>query len=350
MNLQAQIQASREQFHLDVCIEAESSEVVAVVGPNGSGKSTLLRVLAGLTPLRGGRVTLGGVVLDDPARRIHVPTEHRPVGVVFQDLLLFPNMTALDNVAFGLRCRGLSRSEARRQGLEWLHRVGLRGHEHRRPSQLSGGQAQRVALSRALAIRPQLLLLDEPLSALDMATRAEVRRDIKNGLTGFGGVQFIVTHDPAEAMMLADRLVVLEQGRVVQIGSREEVTLRPRSPYVATFIGVNLFRGTAHGDKIMLDDGRWLFAPNAGRGEVFAAVHPRSISLHRLSPDGSARNVWHGRIAHLDDEGDVVRVLVNSTSPVVAEVTRPTVAKLDLVAGAEVWASAKATDLQIYPA
>lgn len=350
MSLDARLRSRRGTFTLDVELAAETSEVLAVVGPNGAGKTTLLRSLAGLTRIEGGRVVLGGTVLDDADARVHVPAEHRPVGVVFQDLLLFPNMTALENVAFGLRCRGVRRVEARRQAADWLDRVGLAAYARALPSQLSGGQAQRVALCRALATRPQLLLLDEPLSALDTGTRAEVRRNLKNGLADFGGVQLIVTHDPDEAMALADKLVVLEEGRVVQVGTREEITIRPRSRYVATFVGINLFRGVSDGAEIRLPGGCRLYSPDCPLGDVFAAVHPRAVSLHRLQPDGSSSNVWRGAVSGMDDEGSVVRVLVDSSPQIVAEVTRPAIAKLGISVGVDVWASAKATEIRTYPA
>jgi molybdate transport system ATP-binding protein len=256
----------------------------------------------------------------------------------------------VDNVAFGLRCKQVKRAHARKQAEEWLGRVGLDGLENRRPAQLSGGQAQRVALARALATHPQMLLLDEPLSALDTGTRAEVRRDLKNGLAAFDGVQVIVTHDPAEAMALADHLVVLEDGRVVQAGTSKEVAARPRSSYVATFVGVNLFSGRADAGRIVLDDGGVLYAAGATDGRVFAKVHPRHITVHRLSPDGSARNVWRGTVRGLDDEGEVVRVVIAGEQSVVAELTWPAVAELGLAPGVEVWASAKATEVEYYPA
>ncbi len=350
MTLQADVQAVQGGFRLNAELWVGSGEVVAVVGPNGAGKSTLLRTLAGLHALSDGSISIDGVVVDCPRSRVYLPPERRPIGVVFQRLLLFPHLSALENVAFGLRCGRMRRAEARRQAGEWLDRVGLCGLEHRRPDQLSGGQAQRVALARALAIAPRLLLLDEPLSALDTGTRAAVRRDLKNGLAGFGGAKVVVTHDPAEAMMLADRLVVLERGRVVQVGTCQEVTARPRSEYVGTFVGVNLFCGLARRDSVLLDQGGVLHAVGAGEGRVFVKVHPRSVTVHRLSPDGSARNVWRGRVLGIDDEGEVVRVTITGQPQIVAELTWPAVAEMGLVPGLEVWASAKASEVETYPA
>ncbi|MBC6445943.1 ABC transporter ATP-binding protein [Actinokineospora xionganensis] len=350
MTLRADVKITNGTFDLDAHLEIEPGKVVAIVGPNGAGKSTMLSALAGLKRLRDGRISIDDLVLDCPSERVFLPPERRPIGVVFQSLLLFPHLSAVDNVAFGLRCNHVKRLPAREQAAEWLGRVGLSGLEDRKPSQLSGGQAQRVALARALATHPKMLLLDEPLSALDASTRSEVRRDLKNGLASFDGVQVIVTHDPAEAMALADHLVVMEDGRVVQTGTSKEVAARPRSSYVATFVGVNLFAGHARGGRVMLDDGGVLFAAAAADGRVFAKVHPRHVTVHRLSPDGSARNSWRGTVRGMDDEGEVVRVVIDGEQSIVAELTWSAVAELGLATGVEVWASAKATEVECYPA
>ena len=327
-------------------------EVAAVLGPNGAGKTTVLRALAGLLRLASGRVMLDGRVLEDPARRIRVPVERRPVGMVFQDYLLFPHMSAVENVAFGLRARGVRRSAARRTAHAWLERLGLPDAADASPRTLSGGQQQRVALARALATDPRLLLLDEPLAALDISIRAEVRRDLRRHLREFAGVNLLVTHDPLEAIALADRLSVIERGRIVQAGPPAEVTERPRTPYVADLVGVNLLRGQAAGDGIELGGGGRLEVVGARAGEVFAVIPPRSISLWRSRPDGSPRNVWRGRAAGLDLLGDRVRVRVDAAPQpsLVAEVTPAAVTELELAEGSEVWVSVKATEVNVYPA
>jgi molybdate transport system ATP-binding protein len=278
-----------------------------------------------------------------------VLAEQRPVGVVFQDYLLFPHLSALENVAFGLRSRGLARAEARRRAAGWLERVGLAGHAAARPSALSGGQAQRVALARALATEPRLLLLDEPLAALDASTRLETRRELRRHLAGYEGVRVVVTHDPLEAMALAERLVVMEDGHLVQAGSPEEISRRPRSRYVADLVGVNLLRGRAEGDRVVIGPGATLAVPGAGRGEVFAVVHPRAVALHRRPPEGTPRNVWAGTAEDLDLEGERVRVRVGGPLPIVAEVTPAAVADLALADGGPVWVSVKATEIRVYP-
>ena len=337
-------------FELDVDLKVEPGEVVAVLGPNGAGKTSLLRGLAGLLPLDAGRVALDGVVLEEPAAGVLVPSERRPLAMVFQDYLLFPHLTVLENVAFGLRSRGTSRPEATSTANRWLERVGLAAEAQRKPASLSGGQAQRVALARALATNPALLLLDEPMAALDASTRVELRRDLRRHLESFGGVRLLVTHDPLEAMAMADRLVILEQGRVLQSGSPADVTQRPRSRYVADLVGVNLFRGHASQNIITIAGGGSLMAAGAADGEVFAVVHPRTVALYRTRPDGTPRNVWEGRAVDLDFEGDRVRVRLEGAPPIVAEVTPAAVRELGLDRGDQVWVVVKATEISVYPA
>jgi molybdate transport system ATP-binding protein len=327
-----------------------AGELVAVLGPNGAGKTSLLRALAGLLPLNAGRVTLDGVVLEDPAEGIRVPSERRPIGLVFQDYLLFPHLSVLENVAFGLRARGMAHVGAIAEAGRWLGRVGLPAEGDRRPASLSGGQAQRVALARVLATNPALLLLDEPMAALDASTRVDFRRELRRHLESFRGVRLMVTHDPLEAMAMADRLLILEKGRVLQSGTPSEVTQRPRSRYVADLVGVNLFRGRASQDVITLADGGSLTAAGAADGEVFAVVHPRTVALYRTRPDGTPRNVWEGRAVDLDLEGDRVRVHLAGSPSIVAEVTPAAVRDLGLDRGDRVWIGVKATEINVYPA
>ena len=347
--LSANVSVRLGVLDLDVSLEASAAEVVAVLGPNGAGKTTLLRAIAGLIPIDAGRIELDGAVLDDVARGVHVPAELRPIGVVFQDYLLFPHLTAVENVAFGLRAHGVKSGEARARAMEWLERLGIAAHAGSRPQALSGGQAQRVALARALATNPRLLLLDEPLAALDASARGEVRRELKRHLASFSGVRVLITHDPLEALALADRLVIVEAGRVVQRGSAAEVTARPRSRYVADLVGVNLLRGTAHAGEIALHAGATLRPAEPVDGEVFAVIHPRAVALHRAHPEGSPRNVWRGRAATVDLQGDRVRVRVEGDIAIVAEVTPAAVSELALAEGGEVWASVKATEIAVYP-
>ncbi|MFZ9629726.1 MAG: ABC transporter ATP-binding protein [Ilumatobacteraceae bacterium] len=362
--LSATIVVRRGAFELDVSLEVAPGEVLAVLGPNGSGKSTLLRALAGLQPLDAGRVAVGGRVLDDVAAAQFVAPEQRHVAVVFQDHLLFRHLSVLENVAFGLRARGVDREDARRRAPEWLERVGLADRANDRTQRLSGGQQQRIALARALVTEPMLLLLDEPLSALDVGTRRETRRELREHLTGYaarGGVTVLVTHDPVDAYALADRVAVLDTGRVAQVGTIADVTARPRSAYVAELVGTNLFRGSSDGTTVTLPGGLRVAAVEATAGDVFALVRPQAVTLSLNEAVGvSARNRWPGEISDITRLGERARVTVALDTPVapadvttptlVAEVTTSALAALDARVGGRVIATVKATEVEVYPA
>jgi molybdate transport system ATP-binding protein len=352
VSLAASVKLRKGTLSLDVDLAVETSGVVVLLGPNAAGKTTLLRALAGLVPLERGRVVLDDVVLEDTAAGVRVPTEQRPIGVVFQDYLLFPHMTVLENVAFGLRSRHTPRAEARTRAAELLERVGLTDLAAARPRTLSGGQAQRVALARALATDPRLLLLDEPLSAMDAGARAELRRGLSRHLASFPGTCLVITHDPIEAMTLGDKLVVLEAGRVVQAGPPEELSSHPRSRYVADLLGLNLYRGRIDQNAVLLSGGRRLVAadPLPPGGEVFAVIPPRAVALHRAMPDGSPRNVWQGEVQDLDVVGNHVRAHVTGELPIIAEVTPGAVASLRLDGGGPVFVAVKAMEIEVYEA
>ncbi|GAA1015200.1 ABC transporter ATP-binding protein [Acrocarpospora pleiomorpha] len=343
MSLTARLRLTRPAFRLDLDLEVAPGEVVALLGPNGAGKTTALRLLAGLTRLAEGHITLDGLPLHDQA------TEKRPIGMVFQDYLLFPHLSALDNVAFGLRCHGTGKADSRRQAAEWLARVGLTDHAGARPRQLSGGQSQRVALARALAIRPRLLLLDEPLAALDAHTRLEIRSQLRRHLADFDGATVLVTHDPLDAMVLADRLIVIEKGSVVQSGSPTEVARRPRTDYVARLVGLNLYRGIAANRQIKVDDVLFTVTESL-EGPAFLAFAPSAVALYRTRPDGSPRNLWQARIDGVERHGDNVRIHLDGPILAAADITPAAVAELDLTPGQNVWASVKATETHVYPA
>ena len=348
--LRASIEVALGELRLGIDLAVDDGEVVALLGPNGAGKTTVLRVVAGLRAVDEGRIELDGTVLDDPSSDTFVPTWNRPIGMVFQDYLLFPRLSALDNVAFGLRCRGATRAAARAEAFRWLERFGLGDHAAARPRTLSGGQAQRVALARTLATDPRLLLLDEPLAALDASTRLRVRTELRRHLATFGGARLLVTHDPVDALVLADRLVVLEDGHVTQSGPPAVVAARPGSRYVAQLIGVNLLHGSATGDRtIRLDTGAELTVADPLPGpDVAVALRPQAIALHRHPPEGSPRNTWAARVDDLEADGDRVRVALGGPVPATAEITPAAVAELDLTAGTPVWATVKAVDLTAY--
>jgi molybdate transport system ATP-binding protein len=350
MTLEAHIVRTLGSLRLDLDLETKGGETVAILGPNGSGKSTLFRCLAGLLPIDEGCIELDGQVLDDATTGAFVTPEERPVAVMFQDYLLFPNMSALENVAFGLRSRRVAKGEARAQAAAWLTRVGLADHAHLRPRALSGGQAQRVALARALATEPRLLLLDEPLAALDAGTRADVRRDLRQHLATFDGVRLLVTHDPVDAYTLAERVVILEAGRIVQAGTLADVTAQPRSRYIANLVGVNLFAGTGRDGTIVTSTGGRIVPADPVEGPVFAVVQPHAVALYNLAPAGSPRNVWSATVTDIDRQADRVRVRLDGDVPLVAEITPAALDDLVLRPGDRVWASVKATEIDTYPA
>ena len=366
----------RGAFRLDLRLHVAPGETVALLGPNGAGKTTALRALAGLETIADGHIILNGRVLDRPAARRAgaesarwVPPEDRGIGVVFQDYLLFPHLNAMDNIAFGPRRRGLNRAEARAIAADWLDRVGLGDFGKRRPRQLSGGQAQRVALARALATEPALLLLDEPLAALDARTRLDTRAELHRHLAGHEGAAVLVTHDPVDALMLADRLVVIEDGKAVQEGDAESVTARPRTDYIARLVGLNLYRGKASGHTVRLESGAVLTtaeplemavaggvasraaAPSGPtEADAFAAFAPGAVALYRQQPDGSPRNTWQATIAGVHRHGDSVRVQLDGPLRAAADVTPAAAAQLGLEPGQAIWAAVKATEITAYPA
>ena len=351
--LRAELGVRRDMFVLEVALEVQPGEVVALLGPNGAGKSTALRALAGLLPLTSGRIELDGRLLAEAATGVHRAPHERGIGVVFQDHLLFPHLSLLDNVAFGPTARGVPKPTARATATSWLERVGLAELAASRPRTVSGGQAQRVALARALATEPGLLLLDEPLAALDARTRLLVRSELRRHLAEFGGATVVVTHDPVDAAVLADRLVVVEAGRVVQAGTPAEVATRPRTDYVARLVGLNLVAGEAAGHLVRLSGGGAVHVAAEQSGPVHAAFRPAAVSLFTARPEGSPRNVWPGTVVGLEPHGDGVRVQVGGVPDertlILAEVTAAAVAELDLRPGATVWATVKASDVAVYP-
>jgi molybdate transport system ATP-binding protein len=350
MSLDAHLVVERTGFRLDLELTAEPGEVVALLGPNGAGKTTALRALAGLIPIDGGHVILDGRRLDDPATNASTPPEHRRIGVVFQDYLLFPHLSAVENVAFGMRCRHVPRRAARERAHAWLDRVGLSEHARKRPRQLSGGQAQRVALARALATEPRLLLLDEPLAALDARTRLDTRAQLRGHLHAHPGATVLVTHDPLDAMMLADRLVIVEDGAVVQTGDAATITTRPRTDYVARLVGLNLYRGRSDATVVRLPGDFTLTTATAQDGEVFVAFPPAAVALFAERPDGSPRNTWPAVVETVSRHGDNLRIELRGPITVAADVTPGAAVQLELAPGREVWAALKATEATSYPA
>jgi molybdate transport system ATP-binding protein len=348
VTLHARVRTQLGSLHLDCDLSVESNVTVAVLGPNGAGKTTLLRIVAGLTPLDEGRVEVDATVFEDTATHTWLTPEARRVGFVFQDHGLFPHLSVLDNVAFGLRARGVDRKTAEARANEWLERVDLSRYAASRPTALSGGQSQRAALARVLVTNPQALLLDEPLAAVDASGRLELRRALRQHLSTFTGVRLIVTHDPLEAASIAERVVVLEDGRVTQEGSFREVSSRPRSTWIAQMAGLNLLRGSVSTGTMLLEEGTSLTVATNVQGPALATIQPRAVALYRKAPEGSPRNVLRCRVAGVDPEGDRWRIRLEGALPLIAEVTPAAAADLRLAEGGEVFAVVKATEIDVY--
>jgi molybdate transport system ATP-binding protein len=349
--LAVEAEVRRGGFTLAVSLAAAPGQVLGLLGPNGAGKSTLLSAVAGLTPVSAGRITLAGQVMDDADAGTFVEASGRPVGFVFQNYRLFPHLTVAENVAFSPRVRGLGRRAAREAASHWLDRLRIADLADRKPAQLSGGQAQRVALARALAGQPELLLLDEPLSALDAGTRLDVQAELKLHLADFTGPCLLVTHDPIEALVLADQLIVLEGGRIVQDGTPAQIARRPATDYVAKLVGLNLYPGRADGSQVRLTGGGSFIIPDHGQhGDVLVAVRPSAILVSTESPQhSSARNTWPAKITGLTLLADRVRLDLDGQPPALVDVTPAAVAELSLDPGTRVWLTVKATDLEAYP-
>ncbi len=334
----------RGDFMLHAELEVSPGHIVAVLGPNAAGKSTLLHAVAGLVGLTSGSIRLGDRILDDPAGDILVPPHDRPVTVVFQEYRLFPHLSVRDNVAFAPRANGLSKSAADRVAARILGEFELSELADRRPATLSGGQAQRVALARAAAAEPAVVLLDEPLSSLDLPARVTLRDRMSRDLRRLPGATLLVTHDPLDALVLADHLVVLEDGIIVQEGSPRQVLARPRTEYVAGLTGVNLFRGVVQESDVVLANGHRLAgcgdsAPTSSNSSaVLVAVPPNALKLEAhpaggRGAAGGAPSDWQGTVTDLHQLSDRILVVVDSDPPVRAEFPTLTFADLALRPG-----------------
>ncbi|MEP6476358.1 MAG: ABC transporter ATP-binding protein [Actinomycetota bacterium] len=354
MSLEVDVRVAAGAFTVDATFEAGAG-TVALLGPNGAGKSTVVGAIAGLRAPERGRIALDGRVLEDVAGAVHVPPQDRRIGVVFQDRLLFPHLSALDNVAFPLRAAGASRPDARERAGRQLARTAPGVRPDAGPADLSGGEQQRVALARALVTEPRLLLLDEPLAALDVAARTAVRRILREVVAAFEGPCVLVTHDPVDALTLAARVVVVEDGHVTQSGTPDELRRAPRSSYAAALVGTNLFRGPVEPlepgvGRLRAADGEVLVpwtGPSAD--DVAALLDPVDVALHLLPPEGSPRNVIEGRVTEIVIEGTRSRVRVDGRPSLVAEITPGSVQRLGLHEGDRVWASFKTVEVRVEP-
>jgi len=343
------IAATMTDRDVDVSLEVAAGEVVAILGPNGAGKSTVLAAIAGVVRPDAGRAILGDAVLFDVAGGTWQPAYARGTALLAQDPLLFPHLDVVDNVAFGPRSAGRTRAQSRATAMTWLAEVDAAGLAGRKPSELSGGQAQRIAVARALAADPRLLLLDEPMAALDITVVPAMRQVLKRVLVGRSAI--IVTHDVLDALLLADRVVVMERGRIVEEGPTKEVLERPRSTFGAGIAGLNLMRGQAVGGAVRTVSGSSVSGlsdePLPDGTDAVAVFHPSAVGVYVEPPAGSPRNVFASTISELEPRGAQVRVRTGELS---ADVTLPVVAELDLAPGKPVFFVVKASEVTIYPA
>lgn len=344
-------------FQVEVSLTAEPGSTFVLVGESGAGKTTILNVLAGLVQPDRGRIRLEDLDLFHSERGIAMPANERPIGYVFQDYVLFPHLSVFENVAFGLRAQGRGESQVRRETRGILEQLGIDDLAARKPRELSGGQRQRTALARSLVLKPRLLLLDEPLSAINLQTRREVRTELRRILANLPCVTLFVTHSPFEAMVFGNQVGVVDHGKLIQVGDRDELLRRPRSRYVAEIMGVNLFKG-----RVSSRDATGLAEVQTPNGvvhtlsevlsdEIFITVDPREITLHPLPPSGTAQNVFNGPILEMVPEppqGERVRIVLGTQPPLVAEITAHSVHTLGLREGLSVFASFKATAAKCY--
>ena len=355
--LNAEFSKQMDTFRVEVSLKVDAGHTFVLVGESGAGKTTILNILSGLLHPDHGRIQLEDEVLFDGNQDLRLPASKRSVGYVFQDYVLFPHLSVFENVAFGLRAQGITPGDVRRETNAILQLLGIEDLAPRKTARLSGGQQQRVALARALILKPRLLLLDEPLSAIDLQTRRQVRSELRRVLQNLPCITLFVTHNPFEAMVFGAQVGVVDHGKLVQVGDRDELLRRPRSRYVAELMGVNLFQG-----KVIRRDATGLAEVQTKNGVVhtisedvsddtFIAVDPREITLHTIPPVGTAQNVFSGRILELVPEpplGERVRVVLETHPLLVAEITAHSVQSLGLREAMNVYASFKATSAKCY--
>jgi molybdate transport system ATP-binding protein len=356
------VRAVLAERDVDLEFTVAPGEVLAVLGPNGAGKSTAMHVISGLVRPDRGLVRLGDRVLTDTDADVFVPTYDRRVGLLLQDPLLFPHLSAAANVAFAPRSRRRGRTAAKQIAERWLTEVDAAQFAERRPRQLSGGQAQRVAIARALAGEPDVLLLDEPMAGLDVAAAASIRALLRRVLASDGRAAMLVTHDVLDVLTLADRVMVIEAGRIAEIGGVAEVLSAPRSSFGARIAGVNLVRGTLDAAGVLHTVGGadWHGTPAGGSAaattgqQAVAVFAPAAVAVFREKPQGSPRNVVEVTIAELDSRGAAIRLRAggqpDGAPGLAADITPDAAADLRVVAGMRLWFAVKAQEVAIHPA
>jgi molybdate transport system ATP-binding protein len=352
-SLHAEIAVRRGAFRMDLALAVEPGEIVVLVGPSGSGKSTAVSVIAGLLPLDRGRIRFGEEIWCDSETKTHWAPHRRRVGFMHQDFALFPHLDVRSNVMYGPRARGANRAGAASQADAWLERLGLSAFAIRAPSALSGGQRQRVALARALASGARVLLLDEPFGSLDVETRATIRAELHTFLSRFRLPTLFVTHDASDALVLADRIAVLEDGALTQVGSREDLLSRPASRFIAELLGLNYMRAELLAGEGLREaraaDLIFHVLTEGPAGTVSLSFPPSAVTLSSERPQGSAQNTFPGRVREAVPLADRIRIVLDCGVIVAADVVREAAHALDAVPGRSLWASVKATAIQVYP-
>ncbi len=352
--LSVQVKKRLREFPLEIAFEVKPAETLVIIGPSGCGKTTTLNIIAGLVEPDEGRVRLGEQLLCDTASRASLPTEKRHVGYVFQDFALFPHMTVYENVAYGLRSRKRSKAEIPSKVNEALILLGIGHLRDRRPGNLSGGERQRVALARAIACDAEILLLDEPLGSLDAQTRNHVRGELRRMLQVVGRIAIMVTHDYVDALTFGDQICVLDRGRVLQTGARNQLLHHPKSQFVANLTGVNFFEGMIKESgpeltEIWIGDSCLHAACDEKEaGPTMVAFFPSDVTISKQPPASSARNVFQSQIKEIIHMGDKVRISLNGSMPMCAEITAEALEQLGAVEGDTVYASLKATAVKTY--
>ena len=333
-------------------LDVSPGSVIALIGASGAGKTTVLRSIAGLARPQRGRIACNGETWFDAEQHVWVAPQQRDCAFVFAEYVLFEHMSVIENIAFGLRALGETSKTARKKALDALDLIGAPELEARRATTLSSGEAQRVAIARALVLEPRVLLLDEPLAAIDVERRPPIREMLQQRVEQTGISCVLVTHEPVEAMLFSDTLIVMEAGTIVQRGSPAELRERPRTSYVAAFAGVNLYRGVAHplpnGVSEVDVVGSALIVVGELSGPVALVIDPDAVVLSRTRPESSARNALLGNVASIVPDGAAVRVSVASSPPIVARVTKQSADELGIAPGVSVCATFKASEIRVH--
>jgi molybdate transport system ATP-binding protein len=337
--LNARVVLQHGDLSLDVEIVVERGETVAIMGPNGAGKTTFLYALLGWLPLQSGWVLLDNEIFEAPGQDHVTPTQDRKLGMVFQDGLLFPHLNVAENISFG--------AGRNADNHDLIERLDVLPLSDKYPSELSAGQTQRVALARTLAARPKMVLLDEPLASLDLTARIGARNSIRSALEQSLAGALLVTHDPTDAFALAQKVLILEDGKVTQFGTPDQIRSQPKSRWVADLMGWNVFHGVGHGSSVTLADGTQLATSESElSGETMVMISPSSVALFLERPGGSPRNSWLCRIQRVEHLDSLARVSLSGPLDLYADITSDAAHELDLTPGRELWVSVKATEVR----